>query len=101
VRICCLFFLLPAGASAIQVIPAIQPLVQSLTVFQRTPPWVMSRKARMPEWAREAATTSRWYNQLQRCRWFGRMELLLGTAFTRNKKRILVQVRGMLPTRFG
>jgi hypothetical protein len=29
------------------------------------------------------------------------MELLLGTAFTRNKKRILVQVRGMLPTRFG
>lgn len=31
------------GASAIQVIPAIQPLVSQLTVFQRTPSWVMPR----------------------------------------------------------
>ncbi|MEM1055253.1 MAG: NAD(P)/FAD-dependent oxidoreductase [Bacteroidota bacterium] len=31
------------GASAIQVIPAIQPLVGELTVFQRTPPWVIAR----------------------------------------------------------
>lgn len=29
------------GASAIQFIPAIQPLVQKLTVFQRTAPWVI------------------------------------------------------------
>jgi cation diffusion facilitator CzcD-associated flavoprotein CzcO len=84
---------LPAGASAIQIIPAIQPLVQSLTVFQRTPPWVMSRKARMPGWAKEAASASAWYNRLQRCRWFGGMELLLGNALTRNKQRILAQVR--------
>jgi cation diffusion facilitator CzcD-associated flavoprotein CzcO len=27
---------MPAGASAVQVIPAIQPQVQSLTVFQHT-----------------------------------------------------------------
>ncbi|AIZ44624.1 4-hydroxyacetophenone monooxygenase [Deinococcus radiopugnans] len=31
------------GASAIQFIPKIQPVVEHLTVFQRTPPWVMPR----------------------------------------------------------
>ncbi|GAA1457015.1 flavin-containing monooxygenase [Williamsia maris] len=31
------------GASAIQFVPQIQPLVSSLTLFQRTPPWVMPR----------------------------------------------------------
>ncbi|GAA3059426.1 flavin-containing monooxygenase [Streptomyces glomeratus] len=31
------------GASAIQIIPEIQPVVGRLTVFQRTPPWVMPR----------------------------------------------------------
>jgi cation diffusion facilitator CzcD-associated flavoprotein CzcO len=29
------------GASAIQVVPEIQPAVEHLTVFQRTPPWVV------------------------------------------------------------
>ncbi|MCH0540175.1 NAD(P)/FAD-dependent oxidoreductase [Streptomyces sp. MUM 203J] len=31
------------GASAIQIVPAIQPRVGRLTLFQRTPPWVMPR----------------------------------------------------------
>lgn len=31
------------GASAIQVVPAIAPKVASLTLFQRTPPWVMPK----------------------------------------------------------
>jgi cation diffusion facilitator CzcD-associated flavoprotein CzcO len=31
------------GASAIQIVPAIQPLVSRLTLFQRTPPWVLPR----------------------------------------------------------
>ncbi|NNN33090.1 NAD(P)/FAD-dependent oxidoreductase [Streptomyces sp. S3(2020)] len=31
------------GASAIQIVPAIQPLAEKLTLFQRTPPWVMPR----------------------------------------------------------
>ncbi|MFF3452206.1 flavin-containing monooxygenase [Streptomyces sp. NPDC002667] len=31
------------GASAIQIVPAIQPDVDRLTLFQRTPPWVMPR----------------------------------------------------------
>ena len=32
------------GASAIQVIPAVQPRVAHLTVFQRTPAWVIPRR---------------------------------------------------------
>ena len=31
------------GASAIQIVPAIQPRVARLLVFQRTPPWVLPR----------------------------------------------------------
>ncbi|GAA2437157.1 NAD(P)/FAD-dependent oxidoreductase [Streptomyces glaucus] len=31
------------GASAVQIVPAIQPEVGRLTLFQRTPPWVMPR----------------------------------------------------------
>ncbi|GJF28069.1 Baeyer-Villiger monooxygenase [Kitasatospora sp. NE20-6] len=34
------------GASAAQIIPAIQPKVGRLTVFQRTPAWVMPRRDR-------------------------------------------------------
>ncbi|MET8969923.1 flavin-containing monooxygenase [Streptomyces hydrogenans] len=34
------------GASAIQIVPAIQPEVAKLTLFQRTPPWVMPRMDR-------------------------------------------------------
>lgn len=34
------------GASAIQAVPQIQPDVERLTVFQRTPPWVMPHRDR-------------------------------------------------------
>jgi cation diffusion facilitator CzcD-associated flavoprotein CzcO len=34
------------GASAIQIVPAIQPVVQRLVVFQRTPPWIVPRHDR-------------------------------------------------------
>jgi cation diffusion facilitator CzcD-associated flavoprotein CzcO len=34
------------GASAIQFVPRIQPRVKRLTLFQRTPPWVLPRRAR-------------------------------------------------------
>ncbi len=34
------------GASAIQIVPQIQPAVGRLTVFQRTPPWIMPRRDR-------------------------------------------------------
>jgi cation diffusion facilitator CzcD-associated flavoprotein CzcO len=34
------------GASAIQVVPAIQPRVGSVAVYQRTPPWIVPRSDR-------------------------------------------------------
>jgi cation diffusion facilitator CzcD-associated flavoprotein CzcO len=34
------------GASAIQIVPRIQPTVGRLIVFQRTPPWIMPRRDR-------------------------------------------------------
>lgn len=41
------------GASAIQVIPAIQPIVRQLVVAQRTPAWVLPRFDReVPGWLR-------------------------------------------------
>ena len=41
------------GASVIQVIPAIQPIVQQLIVAQRTPAWVMPRATwPIPKWRR-------------------------------------------------
>jgi cation diffusion facilitator CzcD-associated flavoprotein CzcO len=38
--------LIGTGASAIQIVPRIQPEVAQLTVFQRTPPWVMPHRDR-------------------------------------------------------
>ncbi len=32
------------GASAVQFVPEIQPLVERLTIFQRTPPWIVPRR---------------------------------------------------------
>jgi cation diffusion facilitator CzcD-associated flavoprotein CzcO len=34
------------GASAVQVVPHIQPLAKRVTVFQRTPPWIMPHPGR-------------------------------------------------------
>lgn len=47
------------GASAIQVIPSIQPEVAQLTVFQRTPPWVLPKHDR-PLRAGEQRRFQRW-----------------------------------------
>jgi len=44
------------GASAFQVVPQIAPRVQSLTIFQRTPPWVV----RTPSYTRELPEGLRW-----------------------------------------
>jgi cation diffusion facilitator CzcD-associated flavoprotein CzcO len=42
------------GASAIQFVPQIQPEVGHLTLFQRTPPWIM------PRWDRPFRPAERW-----------------------------------------
>jgi len=41
------------GASAIQFVPRIQPRVAKLTIFQRTPPWIMPKPDyAIPGWAK-------------------------------------------------
>ncbi|GHG40506.1 MULTISPECIES: flavin-containing monooxygenase [Amycolatopsis] len=41
------------GASAVQFVPKIAPDVAALTLFQRTPPWIMPKPDHaMPSWAR-------------------------------------------------
>jgi cation diffusion facilitator CzcD-associated flavoprotein CzcO len=47
------------GASAIQIVPAIQPVVSRLVLFQRTPPWVMPRHD-----APIAPRTRRWMDRV-------------------------------------
>jgi cation diffusion facilitator CzcD-associated flavoprotein CzcO len=42
------------GASAVQFVPRIQPLASSLTVFQRTPPWIV------PKLTRRISALERW-----------------------------------------
>ncbi len=42
------------GASAIQFVPQIQPEVAQLTLFQRTPPWIL------PRWDRRFRRAERW-----------------------------------------
>ena len=41
------------GASAVQIVPEIQPQVSSLTLFQRTPAWVLPRRDRPVSPARQ------------------------------------------------
>ncbi|HEX2132502.1 MAG TPA: NAD(P)/FAD-dependent oxidoreductase [Actinophytocola sp.] len=41
------------GASAVQFVPRIAPEVERLTIFQRTPPWIMPKPDHaMPAWAK-------------------------------------------------
>ncbi|HYH51916.1 MAG TPA: NAD(P)/FAD-dependent oxidoreductase, partial [Acidimicrobiia bacterium] len=42
------------GASAIQFVPQIQPKLERLTIFQRTPPWIL------PRWDRPFRPVERW-----------------------------------------
>ncbi|MEK2472073.1 NAD(P)/FAD-dependent oxidoreductase [Streptomyces noursei] len=71
------------GASAIQIVPAIQPEVDRLTVFQRTPPWVMPRADRRitaaERWLHTKVPATR---QLRRQLLWGIRELQVG-AFTK------------------
>src|SRR5947209_1567859 len=52
------------GASAIQIVPAIQPAVGSLTVYQRTPPWIVPRTDHPVKPA--VQRLYRWFPPLQR-----------------------------------
>jgi cation diffusion facilitator CzcD-associated flavoprotein CzcO len=73
------------GASAIQIIPSIVPIVSQLLVFQRTPPWVSPRMDRK--------ITPAWQQRLKKYPFLMKMEReirywineLLGAGFIGNK----------------
>lgn len=68
------------GASAIQVIPKIQPEVEHLTVFQRTPPWVLPHPDReVPAWKRRLYRRVPLTQKFDRlCTYIAREAFLLG-----------------------
>lgn len=69
------------GASAIQLVPAIADEVASLTVFQRTAPWVLPRDDRpVPRWRQRLYGRIPALQRLHRWRVWARQELLV-TAF--------------------
>jgi cation diffusion facilitator CzcD-associated flavoprotein CzcO len=70
------------GASAIQFVPEIQPVVGHLSVFQRTPPWVVARPDRpFKKWERWLFGRSRLAARLSRARIYLARELLVLTVF--------------------
>jgi cation diffusion facilitator CzcD-associated flavoprotein CzcO len=56
------------GSSATQVVPAIQPLVQRLYVFQREPGWLLPKGERDYTSEERATYTSRWRRRRERLR---------------------------------
>ena len=70
------------GASAVQVVPAIQPEVERLTLYQRSPPWVIPRNDRP---IGRAAALYRRFPQLQRTvrGWLYSTREALGVPFRR------------------
>jgi len=78
------------GASAIQLVPAIQPKVERMTVLQRTAPWVLPRTDRAISLA-ERAAYRRW-PALQRLSrtliYWGRESHLIGFRFHRGLLRL-------------
>ncbi|MEW6475844.1 MAG: NAD(P)/FAD-dependent oxidoreductase [Actinomycetota bacterium] len=78
------------GASAIQFVPQIQPRVGHLTVFQRTPPWIL------PRWDRAFRPAERWafrhlplVQRLARAGiYWGREQMVAGFVMAPNLMRV-------------
>ncbi len=73
------------GASAIQLVPQIQPIVGQLYLFQRTPPWVVPRLDHpIPAWQRRLFRILPFTQRLPRARIYWRHELfVLGLVYRR------------------
>lgn len=82
------------GASAIQIVPAIAPRVAGLTVFQRTPPWILSRQDRAYRpWERAALRTVPGLAWALRVLQYWRLEYR-AIAFVRHVPRLRRMVEG-------
>jgi cation diffusion facilitator CzcD-associated flavoprotein CzcO len=66
------------GASSIQFIPKIQPQVRHLSLFQRTPPWILPRHDhRIPSWQRALFRILPFTQRFVRARIYWRQDLLV------------------------
>jgi cation diffusion facilitator CzcD-associated flavoprotein CzcO len=74
------------GASSIQFIPKIQPQVKHLSLFQRTPPWILPRNDhRIPSWQRAMFRLLPVTQRFVRSRIYLRLELIaLGFIYRKN-----------------
>jgi cation diffusion facilitator CzcD-associated flavoprotein CzcO len=82
------------GASAIQFVPAIQPEVERLTVFQRTAPWVLPKPDReVPALVRRLYRAFPPAQKLQRAVIYARNESLV-SGFLKPRRMELVQKFG-------
>ena len=77
------------GSTATQVVPAIQPMVKKLYLFQREPGWVLPKGERELSEAERKALTRPWWRALDRFRWRWTMETnLWGGAMFRPGTRL-------------
>src|SRR5882672_1579338 len=82
------------GASAIQFVPQVQPQAGHLTVFQRTPPWIL------PRWDRPFRPAERWafrhlplVQRLARAGiYWGREQMVAGFVVAPNMMRVAEQL---------
>ncbi|MFM8862124.1 MAG: flavin-containing monooxygenase [Acidimicrobiia bacterium] len=95
------------GASAIQLVPAIVDEGASLTVFQRTPPWVLPREdPPTPPWRRRLFRTVPLLQRLQRWRVYVRQELLVvafigrGSLAQKFRERVRTEARALIVASF-
>lgn len=76
------------GASAIQFVPRIQPLVGHLTLFQRTPPWIVPRLDHaIPAWQKTMYRVLPFTQRLVRAKIYAQRELL-AIAFVQHPERM-------------
>ncbi len=65
------------GASAVQFVPLIQPLVGHLSLFLRTPPWILPRRDHpIPAWKQTMYRFLPITQRIARARIYGRLELI-------------------------
>src|SRR5713226_2679579 len=74
------------GASSIQFVPQIQPQVRHLSLFQRTPPWILPRHDhRIPSWQRAMFRILPFTQRYARTKIYWRQELIaLGFIYRPN-----------------
>ncbi|HVX62898.1 MAG TPA: NAD(P)/FAD-dependent oxidoreductase, partial [Pirellulales bacterium] len=85
------------GASAIQFVPKIQPIVKRLHLFQRTPAWILSHpNRRITDFERAVYRHIPLLQRAVRAGVYWSRELLIGTALTRHVRltRLIARAAG-------